>query len=77
MKLGLQPLLLPISGGAGGFPLLIICHRSRVTASAQARRAAQVGAGEGWAPPYLAVSLCSSSAARSERGGGSVAGADW
>ena len=47
MKLGLQPLLHPISGGAGGFPLLIICHRSRATASARARRAAQVGAGEG------------------------------
>lgn len=43
MKLGLQPLLHPISGGAEGFPLLIIRHRSRVRALPLIRRVAVVG----------------------------------
>lgn len=42
MKLGLQPLLHPISGGAEGFPLLIIWHRNRVTVSSRIRQVAQV-----------------------------------
>lgn len=74
MKLGLQPLLHPISGGAGGFPLLITCHRSRLPATS----AAQVDAGRpgcSYLAPAVVTARSEEKKEEEEEGGGEGGGA--
>lgn len=78
-KLGLQPLLHPISGGAEGFLLLIISQGSGETAMVRTCQGAQVAGEEagGWgSPPSPGNSACLSSAPRGKERRRWIGGSD-